>query len=374
MSQQFTDIVVDDKPKAEIIADGATSVINSSKHEQEFVRQILRKRMPTYRQAYSDRTAWLMSCLSELAYVKFNPLCQNTNVQQAFDRSLSALIESKKLTRLATFIESLSYDAAEQQTLLEHDLKVMNLTLAKTFDRSGTQAIIATTDNFVVLAFRGTESTSVRDIKADCKATQTSCTSGGKVHQGFNDAYELVANEIQDVLDSKPFNSKPLFITGHSLGGALATIAAKRLSHQAGIAGCYTFGSPRVGNTTWVSGLRTPVYRMVNAVDAVTMLPPGGETIEVGAAILCKIPFCNGFGTMLQRRFGGYLHSGDMRYLTNCASGDYEGVELLYSVSWLYRFFGFFKKNVPSSNVLKDHSISIYRKKLAIVARQRNLD
>ncbi|MEI8631797.1 hypothetical protein P4S72_06175 [Vibrio sp. PP-XX7] len=38
--------------------------------------QILEEQLPLYRQAYSDRIAWLMACLSELAYIKFNPFCR----------------------------------------------------------------------------------------------------------------------------------------------------------------------------------------------------------------------------------------------------------------------------------------------------------
>ena len=41
--------------------------------EKEDAVSILSLKLPTYRQAYSDRTAWVMSVLSELAYIKFNP-------------------------------------------------------------------------------------------------------------------------------------------------------------------------------------------------------------------------------------------------------------------------------------------------------------
>ena len=73
----------------------------------------------------------------------------------------------------------------------------------------------------------------------------------------------------------------PLFITGHSLGGALAMIAAKKITHKGGNAACYTFGSPRVGDEVWISNIKTPLYRVVNAADCVTMLPPGAVPIEI---------------------------------------------------------------------------------------------
>ena len=51
---------------------GPTSAVNKTQEEKSFTQAILAKQRPTYRQAYSDRTAWLTSCAAELAYIKFN--------------------------------------------------------------------------------------------------------------------------------------------------------------------------------------------------------------------------------------------------------------------------------------------------------------
>ena len=96
----------------------------------------------------------------------------------------------------------------------------------------------------------------------------------GKVHAGFSKAFEQIAADIQKSLAKKKYQEKSLFITGHSLGGALATVAIKRLTHEAGISACYTFGSPRIANKNWIVGIKTPIYRLVNAADPVPMLPP----------------------------------------------------------------------------------------------------
>ena len=92
------------------------------------------------------------------------------------------------------------------------------------------------------------------DLKAKLIHYKTNSQTKGKVHASF----------------------KSLFITGHSLGGALATVAIKRLSHRAGISACYTFGSPRVANKNWIVGIKTPIYRLVNAAP-VPMLPPNSS-------------------------------------------------------------------------------------------------
>lgn len=92
------------------------------------------------------------------------------------------------------------------------------------------------------------------------------------MHSGFDDAFNVIERDVINALEQFP--NLPLFITGHSLGGALATIAAKRLTHKGGNAACYTFGSPRVADDHWLMTMKTPICRVVNASDSVTMVPP----------------------------------------------------------------------------------------------------
>ena len=215
---------------------------------------------------------------------------------------------------------------------------------------------LVSNNRVLVLAFRGTETNSIKDIKTDLKAKlihhKTNSQIKGKVHAGFSKAFEQIAADIQKNLAEKKYPEKSLFITGHSLGGALATVAMKRLSHRAGISACYTFGSPRIANKNWIVGIKTPIYRLVNAAD---------------------------FAPMLPLSFWGYFHCGNMRYLTNCAKGKYENVQLLYSVNWFYRIIHIFRFRVKSlfiarffKKMIADHSITIYRKKLKIIAERRN--
>ena len=71
--------------------------------------------------------------------------------------------------------------------------------------------------------------------------------------------------------------------------------------------------------------------------------------------------------------YGGYLHGGNMRYLTNCPGGQYSNVRLLYSVSILFRIKGLVTKKLPWKKFVADHSIRVYRKKLAVIAERNNL-
>lgn len=136
---------------------------------------------------------------------------------------------------------------------------------------TGTQAILVTFGEpatFAVLAFRGTEQTT-KDI---CTDANVGClpldnTTIG-IHQGFKEAIDSVWGEINPELEQL---TCPVFYTGHSLGAALATLAAHFRTPTA----VYTFGSPRVGNQAFVDALKEiPIYRIVDDEDMVTQLPP----------------------------------------------------------------------------------------------------
>ncbi len=350
-------------------------ILATSDSELDIINQLLDKSLPSYREAYSDRTAWLMACCSELAYIKYNPLLPKALQKDYFLKSIEKLVGSSKKAALTKLIDLVAYDHEKEKQNLINELQLLRMGLLETYDVNGTQAILINYADYVVLAFRGTEPTSIKDIRSDAKGVTVPCESGGKVHSGFKEAYELVSLDIQTRLKQDDCKNKPLFVTGHSLGGALATVAAKRLTHEAGIAACYTFGCPRVGDEVWVSGLKTPVYRVVNAADSVTMLPPGDGTITVLGWLLQFIPQV---GTSIREallsKFAGYLHGGNMRYLENVPAGQFEKVKLLYSVSLFYRIKGLLHSQLSWKHLLSDHSMIVYRKKLAVIAKKRNLD
>lgn len=123
---------------------------------------------------------------------------------------------------------------------------------------------------FAVLAFRGTAHR-VRNIVTDLKFSKTRLdNSNVHVHEGFLDALDSVWGKIEPALMQL---SGSVFFTGHSLGAALATLAATRFAPAA----LYTFGSPRVGDAAWAALLRgnlPRIYRLVVEEDIVATLPP----------------------------------------------------------------------------------------------------
>lgn len=122
---------------------------------------------------------------------------------------------------------------------------------------------------FAVLVLRGTNDP--RDWLTDFNAIPNGWAGGGLVHKGFAKALDLVWDKITASLDKNVPSGCPLFIAGHSLGAALATLAASLRLPRA----LYTFGSPRVGDSEFgetLSGVN--VFRVVNNRDVVTTLPP----------------------------------------------------------------------------------------------------
>ena len=149
---------------------------------------------------------------------------------------------------------------------------------------SGTQGYFASNDRFGLLAFRGTEKDDPDDILTDLKALliknpkQDAWVPGSSevlVHSGFHEGLERVWKGVSDPVASyrSSHPGAPLFITGHSLGAALATIALDRINE--GPVCLYTYGCPRVGNPAFCARLKNREgYRMVDGNDLVTHVPP----------------------------------------------------------------------------------------------------
>ncbi|WMW80283.1 lipase family protein [Undibacterium cyanobacteriorum] len=121
-----------------------------------------------------------------------------------------------------------------------------------------------------VLVFRGTEQ-DIRDFITDCDVGALPLLSANNtealVHRGFERALDSIWQQIETSLRE---SSEPIWVTGHSLGAALATLACRRFS----FATCYTYGSPRVGNQAFVEQLPAmPIFRVVDDEDLVCKVP-----------------------------------------------------------------------------------------------------
>jgi triacylglycerol lipase len=102
----------------------------------------------------------------------------------------------------------------------------------------------------------------------------------GQVHSGFFNATASIIHQVQTlVMDLKPGPENPVFITGHSKGGALATIAAYILSQNSGVPDVQpviTIASPRPGDVSFQKGFELVLKqtRFENYRDLVPLVPP----------------------------------------------------------------------------------------------------
>jgi triacylglycerol lipase len=168
------------------------------------------------------------------------------------------------------------------------------------FDGISTQCFVADNNEFIIVAFRGTEMRLRRespdlmdivyDLLTDAEIRLKPQECGGCVHQGFQEALAEVWQDsnrkgnrdtcLKSYLDKLLAQKKrPIWFTGHSLGAALATLAANLYGNCQGL---YTFGSPRVGDLEFRNRFRPTNYRFVNSNDIVTRVPPEGLYQHVG--------------------------------------------------------------------------------------------
>lgn len=144
------------------------------------------------------------------------------------------------------------------------------------FNKGGAQGYLSKQDNVYVLSFRGTEPDQFNDLAADLNALPDDAEAGGFVHDGFQNEVLDIYEDILSALAKHLFDSDAeyFFVTGHSLGAAMATIASSKLQDECHIDSLYTFGSPRCGNKKFIESCTFPHYRYVNNNDIVTRVPP----------------------------------------------------------------------------------------------------
>lgn len=149
----------------------------------------------------------------------------------------------------------------------------------------------------VVIAFRGSDNW--QDWLTNLLALKSLWTGGEmrlpevRIHTGFRQAYNNVRTQILDAITA--IRPEHVYVTGHSMGGALATLAAFEIGLRAtgkwGVpreydfikqVTMYNYGSPRVGNAMFAAFYRNAVrdsHRLVVPLDLVTTVPPTGRSL-----------------------------------------------------------------------------------------------
>ncbi|MGW6913862.1 lipase family protein [Kitasatospora sp. NPDC054939] len=150
------------------------------------------------------------------------------------------------------------------------------------FPLQDTQAYTMASEHMIVTAFRGTEPAQIRDWLSDGTTPPwPGPARTGYVHHGFAEALESVFPAVKDTVSELRSNGQSVWFTGHSLGGALAMLAAARLyldDPRLQADGVVTFGQPRTCDRMLAAacnkGFKNRMYRFVNNNDIVPQLPP----------------------------------------------------------------------------------------------------
>jgi len=146
-----------------------------------------------------------------------------------------------------------------------------------------TQAYVADWEDRCVVAFEGTHdfSSLVTDLKVWKSGTTWSECGDCKVHSGFLEEWQSLQQCIQQTVSAHQCgtSAKPARVTGHSLGAALAGLAALSLeSYGYQIEEVYTFGMPRTGDAIWAKDFNARFsdrfFRVTHHEDPVVQIPP----------------------------------------------------------------------------------------------------
>ena len=144
---------------------------------------------------------------------------------------------------------------------------------------ASTRALVARRHDVAWLAFQGTDPLVAANWITDLDARR----GADGVARGFRQALDVAWPEIAAILGRAAIAGRPLFVSGHSLGGSLAVLAALRLATEPAAGGrpaaVFTFGMPRTGDAGFAArydacGLTGRTLRLVYGRDVVPAVPP----------------------------------------------------------------------------------------------------
>jgi len=220
-------------------------------------------------------------------------------------------------------------------------------TIAIHDDPTDTRVHITDLGSYVIVAVKGTDSLRewLLDAEAWMRPLYLHQDEFGRVHSGFYEAYQAVADRVDAALVKI---GKPVIFTGHSLGGAIAVLLAHlytRVNDATTLKGVYTFGQPRVGDGQFSSNCKANFgsrhFRFVDELDIVTRLP----------------------GLLV-----GYRHSGQCQFLVDDTA--VENPTLFIHIIcdaitfWRMRRSGPVALALGVTKLIEDHSMDRYIQKL----------
>lgn len=182
--------------------------------------------------------------------------------------------------------------------------------------------LVGETDDGIIVAFRGTLPPSspnkgqmILDWLDDLNAALVPDTSGldVNVHQGFRDALDSLWDGVTAAIKAKA-STKPIYVTGHSKGGAMAYLAAYRLKKallQSAPVYVATFAAARVGDQGFANAFNAALphtARYEYADDIVPHVPPS----DFFRTMFQTVPFLK---DKLGELPAGYASAGELHFI-----------------------------------------------------------
>jgi triacylglycerol lipase len=158
---------------------------------------------------------------------------------------------------------------------------------------ASTKGFVAAGPGATFVAFAGTDPVVLANLITDFDipikdATQTA--------QGFQTAADAVWDQVLTAIGDPALSGNKIYVTGHSLGGALAALTAQRIADKnLSVEAVYTFGMPRAGSPEFAARYNNSVlgprtYRLVYADDIVPTVAPSGLGFHhVGCYLPCQL-------------------------------------------------------------------------------------
>lgn len=176
-----------------------------------------------------------------------------------------AIVDPNNIAALMAEMARLAYN--EDAGVRAARLAAIGFREHRVFLCGATKAFLLVSDDVAVLSFRGTGRRVYTNLIDNMLIPLRPWRAGGRAHAGFARALERAWPEIHAALQRLDL---PLYVTGHSLGAALATLAASLTPARA----LYTFGGPRVGDAGFAEALAgLEIHRFVHCRDLVCRVP-----------------------------------------------------------------------------------------------------
>jgi triacylglycerol lipase len=141
-----------------------------------------------------------------------------------------------------------------------------------------TRGFVAAGDKATVVGFSGTDPPNLANWITNFDASMTE-HGGARIHAGFLRATLAARPLLEDALTRLHASGRPLYVVGHSLGAAVAVVAARLIASDAQrpVSRVYAFGMPRTGDQAFAEAcgaqLGDRIYRLVHGTDIVPGVP-----------------------------------------------------------------------------------------------------